>query len=57
MFLSLVHHVSVWRKTCISSTVELRMAVKKVICNDQKEREKYEEALLAIKMDDVPLPR
>ncbi|KAF8063880.1 hypothetical protein N665_1179s0004 [Sinapis alba] len=31
---------------------ELRMAVKEVICNDPKEREKYKEALIAITVDE-----
>ncbi|XP_010517086.1 PREDICTED: OTU domain-containing protein At3g57810 [Camelina sativa] len=31
---------------------ELRMAVKEVICNDPKEREKYKEALVAIAVDE-----
>ncbi|AEC09481.1 putative OTU domain, papain-like cysteine peptidase superfamily, ubiquitin thioesterase OTU1 [Arabidopsis thaliana] len=31
---------------------ELRMAVKEVICNDPKEREKYKEALVAITVDE-----
>lgn len=39
-------------KTCISSTDELRMAVKEVICNDPKEREKYKEAIVAITVDE-----
>lgn len=39
-------------KTCIFSTDELRMAVKEVICNDPKEREKYKEALVAITVDE-----
>lgn len=40
------------KKTCITCTDELRMAVKEVICNDPKEREKYKEALIAITVDE-----
>lgn len=39
-------------KTCLCFTDELRMAVKEVICNDPKEREKYKEALVAITVDE-----
>lgn len=38
------------------STDELRMAVKEVICENEGERKLYEEALIAITVDE-PLPR
>lgn len=41
---------------CANAADELRMAIKEVLCDNEKERHKYEEALIAITVEE-PLKR